>query len=714
MAKGAGVRLAATLGSKSSFRKLPKRSVVSADITQLCDLIATPVEPLALRLSSNLLVGAARVYRVKQDIYIADLTTCFNSLKRLVEDYRSSATSETQLQMAQPSVKPSVVTLRVDPNAAFSLNLDNMVADWDEYLNFPVPDISSDDDYDPRAPKQKRTAKGRSSGIPPSSAAEAARANTHTLDESHEFLFPNTFDGSSCESAAVVPSSSQLGGFGFDDAFFGAFHGLDITEGVGDDLLKELGEEWGVSPSESKAKEKTPVLEDFGYAADMDYEIREINVDMIAQNPLQHGDATTSRLNANDQLVGFLPAPVNAYVQSPHATTDQRDDASEAGHPKEKTCHPKGNKRQKLVFDVRTELTDAELKAIRMHYVEGQGAIRRELENKRLERECASFMNDLLWGVPDHVQAEELVEFWISQCKTRIEARTAHRRYPDKCLLRNHVVKGKRMRTPLTEQTNVARGVPSIPTVVDVEWLDASPTAPLEANDLDIVFDYGVEMHANECLESSKLRSSEEPGQGRQASRRSSALSHLVGNDIQISGDSQRSVLFPWDNAGDNSPESKDDFRARIDHRMSVDHAEMKLTRDSSSRRESPIPSRPQSLRFGVVSPPTFSRNSEIDDEFIFDVPEDGPLAASDGSGGQSSLQKLEKHSLNFLEYARMQYRCLSSLSSCLIFDDVVPKASSTPHVAAAAMYHCLVLATKDLIALHQEEPYGPIAIQIK
>lgn len=79
------------------------------------------------------------MYRVKQDIYIADLTTCFNSLKRLVEGYRSSATSESQLQMAQPSVKPSVVTLRVDPNAAFSLNLDNMVADWEEYLNSPGP-----------------------------------------------------------------------------------------------------------------------------------------------------------------------------------------------------------------------------------------------------------------------------------------------------------------------------------------------------------------------------------------------------------------------------------------------------------------------------------------------------------------------------------------------------------------------------------------------
>jgi hypothetical protein len=53
-------RLAATLGSQSVFKKLPKRSVLTADITELCDLIAEPAEPLALRLSSNLMVGVAR------------------------------------------------------------------------------------------------------------------------------------------------------------------------------------------------------------------------------------------------------------------------------------------------------------------------------------------------------------------------------------------------------------------------------------------------------------------------------------------------------------------------------------------------------------------------------------------------------------------------------------------------------------------------------
>lgn len=53
-------RLAATLGSKSVFKKLPKRSVLTANITQLCDLISEPAEPLALRLSSNLMFGVVR------------------------------------------------------------------------------------------------------------------------------------------------------------------------------------------------------------------------------------------------------------------------------------------------------------------------------------------------------------------------------------------------------------------------------------------------------------------------------------------------------------------------------------------------------------------------------------------------------------------------------------------------------------------------------
>ncbi|KAF8922568.1 Rec8 like protein-domain-containing protein [Mucidula mucida] len=124
--------LAATLGSKSAFKKLPRRSVMTADIAQLCDLIAEPAEPLALRLSSNLMVGVARVYKVKQEILFTDVTNCVASLKKVVLELQSAAKGGGDLQMPQPTIRASAVTLNVDPTA---YDFDAFVADWDAFLN---------------------------------------------------------------------------------------------------------------------------------------------------------------------------------------------------------------------------------------------------------------------------------------------------------------------------------------------------------------------------------------------------------------------------------------------------------------------------------------------------------------------------------------------------------------------------------------------------
>lgn len=140
------LRLAATLGPKSSFKKLPRRSVMTADISALCNLIAEPEEPLALRLSSNLMIGVARyasgnpafsqvaerfttvsirVYAqlgrlaqdsdiitrtVKQEIFYGDVTTCFNTLKKAVQDIHTMTSAAAQLQMGQPSVRYAVLS----------------------------------------------------------------------------------------------------------------------------------------------------------------------------------------------------------------------------------------------------------------------------------------------------------------------------------------------------------------------------------------------------------------------------------------------------------------------------------------------------------------------------------------------------------------------------------------------------------------------------
>lgn len=86
----------------SVFKKLLKRSVLTANITQLCDLISEPAEPLALRLSSNLMFGVVRVYKVKQEILMSDVTNCVTSLKKVVQDLRASGSTDGQLQMANP------------------------------------------------------------------------------------------------------------------------------------------------------------------------------------------------------------------------------------------------------------------------------------------------------------------------------------------------------------------------------------------------------------------------------------------------------------------------------------------------------------------------------------------------------------------------------------------------------------------------------------
>ncbi|KAG6813802.1 hypothetical protein H0H92_007214 [Tricholoma furcatifolium] len=67
--------------------------------------------------------------------------------------------------------------------------------------------------------------------------------------------------------------------------------------------------------------------------------------------------------------------------------------------------------------------------------------------------------------------------------------------------------------------------------------------------------------------------------------------------------------------------------------------------------------------------------------------------------------------STGYFRYVKMQSYSLPSYTTGLTFDTVVPKATSTQHVAASAFYHCLVLATKGLLRLKQIDPYGQFII---
>ena len=51
-----------TSNSASSTRRVSRKEMSAVDVVKACKYVATPPEPLALRLSSQLMVGVARVY----------------------------------------------------------------------------------------------------------------------------------------------------------------------------------------------------------------------------------------------------------------------------------------------------------------------------------------------------------------------------------------------------------------------------------------------------------------------------------------------------------------------------------------------------------------------------------------------------------------------------------------------------------------------------
>ncbi|KAK9245781.1 Rec8 like protein-domain-containing protein [Lipomyces tetrasporus] len=78
------VWLVATLGSKSSLKRVHRKDILSVSIPDACDLIIHPPQPLALRLSSNLLYGVTSIHDQQSGFLYSDVTVAYTKLKRVM------------------------------------------------------------------------------------------------------------------------------------------------------------------------------------------------------------------------------------------------------------------------------------------------------------------------------------------------------------------------------------------------------------------------------------------------------------------------------------------------------------------------------------------------------------------------------------------------------------------------------------------------------
>ncbi|KAF9076274.1 hypothetical protein BDP27DRAFT_896001 [Rhodocollybia butyracea] len=231
----------------------------------------------------------------------------------------------------------------------------------------------------------------------------------------------------------------------------------------------------------------------------------------------------------------------------------------------------------------------------------------------------------------------------------------------------------------------------------------------------------------NEMEIEPRLRSSEEPGQARQISKPPSDIGVNFSFDLGSNGrlpESQRSSLFPWDNAAHVGPSSSVGVQGDDSDKISIDRAEIRMRGSSFSRRESSlVPSQNGSAVRGISPGDIAIRGSqgEIGEDFVFSGVEPENTQTNTQTmntntqldSQKSELITLERNSFNFLQYAKMQEQAMPAGNESITFDDVVPKMASSRHVAAAGFYHCLVLATKDLLKVEQKQPYKTILLKV-
>ncbi|KAJ1311407.1 hypothetical protein OPQ81_009897 [Rhizoctonia solani] len=296
-----------------------------------------------------------------------------------------------------------------------------------------------------------------------------------------------------------------------------------------------------------------------------------------------------------------------------------------------------------------------------------QRKLRIEVELRRQERDTARVIDVWMEGVPYGFNCPAL-EGWIKQSFKSLTEDRADRRKRDE---------------------NDGFAAPPLPKRRREETPSQAPE--IGRNDGTTMINFGDEYDWAMGGLGSEIRRGSSVERGMNPSRRASQ----APEDFNIS---QRSGLLPWDNIGISSSTNGD--AGPLNFPEKNEHVTVRLrSRSHSGRRSSVGPSRLS------ASPGRFGPGLEAFGSDVFEL-----VNAVEEQPAQTEVT-LERNSFKFLEYARMQTRALSDPSSGVMFSSIAPKESSTAHVAAAAFYHTLVLATKSAVRVKQTEPFGDFAI---
>ncbi|KAF8473974.1 Rec8 like protein-domain-containing protein [Kalaharituber pfeilii] len=176
----ATVWLVATFGTRSTYKKVQRKDLLSVDVPKACDAIIHPEAPLALRLQSNLLFGVTKCYSQQYVYFLQDVANVWTHVQQV---YSRGTNSVSVDLAASGKSRGDQYVLQDDP--AFIPGVD--LLELDDIINSDVQHPNWEDD---------------------TSLVTVGRSTAHS-QMSSPYLAPRAVAGS--RSHTIINNSSTVG-----------------------------------------------------------------------------------------------------------------------------------------------------------------------------------------------------------------------------------------------------------------------------------------------------------------------------------------------------------------------------------------------------------------------------------------------------------------------------------------------------------------------
>ncbi|KAK4055377.1 R8 protein [Microbotryomycetes sp. JL221] len=728
-----------TTGVRTSLKRLTRKEILGCKIVQACERLIQPEEPLALRLSSNLLCGIARVFQHQYTIYYSDVSHVHQSLKRAFSQVvlpsdglsvirpsllEQQQQTQDQLETTTTTIKSRhhQINLPEDPdiqvlgwNQDFDINEFDYQALLDGTLDLDRMEHAFEADH--------RDAEGASlidSGIvtegSPASIGMARRQVSSLFESDLARITLHEPHMQEYEHVGEVEREREEEPFAFDQGLleFGQEE-PGLLEGQVpelDDALRRAGATTVRQPSSVSGRYHAGISSSvFGGPTDLEQDLGGFEAPIEYDAPLlQVGDAL--QLPESGVQLPEAPEWEMAGIEvaaSERAPTEQEQPAvpSSPTVPVPIPAVTRVRRAPRTVeIDEEIGLDDDEVRNMRRTYEERMTLGRQHNQESRNNKNDVFHANRLVFSAPRQFGVA-LTDFWklnvasqlprLGQGKAKDDKKRKQIPEPEQPAEEDPGrIKRIRASSAIPSEVELARGVTGVEAGLDIGDLARAFEGYEVGQEREFEQDFGGEGYQGEQIPEVEL--------GRVA---------LEGS--RVSGIGRET--FPW-----HAEAVSSDVGGFVPAGRASSVAGTRVSLETPVRPSFAQRSRTASLApsigalVGAEHPLTGFEEAEplrLGSPETTQHPQPGEPEITSSQLRQQEADQLEIESLKFLSFVKRKYEAQVMLEQELLFSDLAPLASSTTQIASAAFYHTLTLATKKQLIVEQDEPYGEIRLEV-